>query len=139
MKVLFKKMHPNAKMPYKKRNDDAGYDLFACEDILLTAKNITFVPVGIAMCLPKNYYAEIHSRSGLRKQGIFPPVGVIDQNYRGNFGVVLYNFSEKDYQVSKGDRVAQVIIKKQENVKFIETNSLPDSDRGAQGWGSSGR
>jgi dUTP pyrophosphatase len=139
MRILFKKLHPKAQKPYKKHPEDAGYDLHACEKVTIPAKGIAFVETGIAICPPKDFYAEIHSRSSLRKKGIIPPTGIIDTNYRGGLGVILYNFSSKTYNICEGDRIAQLIFKRNNFAEFTEVDNLPKSNRGSMGFGSSGR
>ena len=139
LKVRIKLLHPLAKIPTKKYEGDAGYDLYSIEDKTLPPRTVTEVQTGVAIELPKGYYAEIHSRSGLRRKGVFPPVGVIDEGYRGDLRVILYNFTDKEYHVKKGDKIAQLIIKPRIEVDFIQVEELSESDRGGHGFGSTGR
>ena len=139
MKALFLKRHPKAKQPFRKYKGDAGYDLFSIEDFVVPARGKTEISTGIAVALPIGHYAEIHSRSGLRINGKFPPVGIIDEGYRGDMRVILYNFTDEDYKGKVGDRVAQLIIKQRVEVEFKETDCLPGSDRGNDGFGSTGK
>ena len=93
LKVKIKLLHPLAKVPSRKYKGDAGYDLYSIEDKILPPYSVTEVQTGIAIELPKGYYAEIHSRSGLRRQGIFPPVGIIDEGYRGDLRVIPVSYT----------------------------------------------
>lgn len=137
--AFVKLLDPSAKIPTKSYPDDAGYDLEAIRDTVIPARGVSEVETGIAIELPKYFYAEIHSRSGLRRKGIFVPTGIIDQNYRGDLRVIVYNFTDNDYIVKKGDRIAQLIIRPQVYCTLKEVDQLSPSDRGENGFGSTGR
>jgi len=139
MVVKIKLLHSLAKIPTRKYSGDAGYDLYSVECKTIPPRSIAEVQTGIAIELPKGYYAEIHSRSGLRLKGIFPPVGIIDEGYRNDLRVILYNFTDKPYQVNIGDRVAQLIVKPRVEVNFKQVSVLNKSERGSHGFGSTGK
>ena len=139
MIVKIKLLHPLAKIPTRKYPGDAGYDLYSVECKTIPPRSIAEVQTGIAIELPKGYYAEIHSRSGLRRKGIVPPVGIIDEDYRGDLRVILYNFTDEPYQVNIGDRIAQLIIKPRVEADFKQVNVLSESERGNHGFGSTGK
>ena len=140
MTIKIKKLHKDAKIPTRALKGDVGFDLYSIETIVILPGEHAMVETGIALEMPKGYYCEIHSRSGLRKKGVFPPVGIIDQNYRGSLGIILYNFSNKAITIYKGDRIAQLIFKQYiESIRFKEVKKLTKSVRGSKGFGSTGR
>lgn len=141
----FCKLSEKAKIPYRATEGSAGMDLFANteNDITLKPGERTFIPCGVAMSLPsKEYVALLFARSGLSvKHGITLSngVGVIDSDYRGEIGVGLYNISENSYTIKPGDRIAQLLIMKVENLPIKEVKALDSTDRGDQGFGSTGK
>lgn len=132
--------HPDAILPKKNHKDDAGWDLFAVEDILVPAGDRVTVPVGLKLAfLEPGYWIKVCSRSGLSfKNGILAHPGVIDNGYRGDLGVLLYNFGKEDYQVRKGDRVAQITLHFNIDVD-VEFGDVQGTERGEKGFGSSGK
>jgi dUTP pyrophosphatase len=140
-KIVFEKSHPNALLPKKAYEHDAGLDLFSIEDIIIPAKGTSNVNIGLKLAfLDEGYWFKIESRSGLAfKHDIIAFQGVIDNNYRGNIGVKLFNFSDKDYQVKAGDRVAQIVIYYENNDFSIEWGKVINTNRGNGGFGSSGK
>lgn len=141
----FCKMSENAIIPKKATSGSAGADLCACIDneiILLPGKRI-LIPTGIAISLPGNeYVAYIFGRSGLGiKHGITLSngVGVIDSDYRGEIKVGLCNYSEETYTISPGERIAQLIVMKVENLILNEVSELDTTERGKNGFGSTGK
>jgi dUTP pyrophosphatase len=139
-KIVFEKTHQNAILPSKKFPQDVGWDLYAVEDATIPAKSQNVVNIGLKLAyLDKGYWFKIESRSGLAfKDNIVAFQGVIDNNYRGNVGIKLFNFGDKDYHVKAGDRVAQMVIY-MENVEFdVEWGSVVQTARGSGGFGSTG-
>jgi dUTP pyrophosphatase len=139
-KMLFSKTHDDAILPQKNHKDDAGWDLFSVDGIIVPSKGKAVVPVGLKLAhLEQGYWIKVSSRSGLSfKHGVLAHPGVIDNGYRGDLGVLLYNFSDTDYQVNKGDRVAQLVL--QFNIDIdAGWGDVQDTDRGDKGFGSSGR
>lgn len=133
--------HPDAKLPFKKYGLDAGYDLFSPVDVTLPPQSIAKIDTGIALDMDEvcGYYAQIHSRSGLASKGIMAVGGVIDVTYRGNICVLLYNSRYDDYVIKKGDRIAQMIFHTIINsISFEIADQLSVTDRGADGFGSTG-
>jgi dUTP pyrophosphatase len=141
IKIGFQKTHPDAKLPFKKRPTDTGYDLFAVEDVIIPAKSDAIVPTGLSVTkTPIGVWYLILPRSGLGFQhGIQPHLGVIDNGYRGDLGVKLYNFSDKDYPVGKGDRIAQIAYFPLISLEPYWENSKEETDRGTTGFGDSGK
>lgn len=139
-KMLFEKTHPNAILPFKTYPQDAGWDVFSIEDVIIPAKGCSKVNIGIRLAyLDLGYWFKIESRSGLAfKHDIMAFQGVIDNNYRGEIGIKLFNFSDSDYQIKTGDRVAQIVIY-MENIDFnVGWGRIVETDRGNKGFGSTG-
>ena len=137
LKVKFKKLHPEAKEPFKKHVGDAGYDLCAVADYELLPNVPTPVSAGICLQIPEGYYCEIHTRSSHGIKGIRNHLGVVDEGYHGEITVIMN--SPVAYQVVKGDKVGQLIFKKRQGVQFVETEEEFTSDRGTNGFGSTGK
>ena len=125
--------------PKKAYVNSAGYALFADESIEVLPDSRAVISTGLQMQIPKGYYGQISPQSGLAlKNGIVAFNGTVDSGYLGVFYVLLFNFSSEDFLVEKGNRIAQMIFKKCENVSFSFGNLLFDSERGVKGFGSSG-
>jgi len=143
MNVLLKKLKPNAKIPTRGSASAAGYDLYACLDapVVIEPGKTVKIGTGITAALPEGTFAACFARSGLAsKQGLRPAncVGVVDSDYRGEYIVALYNDSDEPRTVSDGDRIAQLVVLPFLAVTFLETDALPDTARGAGGFGSTG-
>lgn len=139
MKIEIKKLSKNAVVPTQGSEYAAGYDLYAAEEGVVLAECRLLVKTNIAVSIPEGYYGRIAPRSGLAyKSGIDILAGVIDADYRGDIGVILYNTDIKDFEFKKGDRIAQLIIEKCHNVEWQEVNELEDSVRSDGGFGSTG-
>lgn len=139
-KMLFEKIHPDAQLPKKNFESDAGWDLFAVESQVIPARLTAVVPVGLKLAyLEPGYWIRVESRSGLSfKYNILAHPGVIDQNYRGDLGVFLYNHGNSDYTVNKGDRIAQLVV--HFNIQMSAGfGAVQPTDRGEKGFGSSGK
>lgn len=138
--IKFKKTHADAQLPKKNHEDDAGWDLFSVEEVTIPANSSRVVPVGLQLAyVEPGYWVRVASRSGLSfKHNILAHPGVIDSGYRGDLGVLLYNHSDADYSVKKGDRVAQIVI--HFNIDLdVEWGEIDDTIRGSKGFGSSGK
>lgn len=121
----------------------AGMDLRANidESIVLHPMERRLVPTGLFMALPAGFEAQIRPRSGLAlKHGItvLNTPGTIDADYRGEIMVLLINFSQIDFVINDGERIAQMVIAKHENAEFIEVETLDETERGAGGYGHTG-
>ncbi|NRB10107.1 MAG: dUTP diphosphatase [Rickettsiaceae bacterium] len=121
----------------------AGMDLLAAitEDIIIKAGTVEIIPTGIAISLPLGYEGQVRPRSGLAaKHGItvLNSPGTIDADYRGEIKAILINHSKEDFTISRGMRVAQLVIAKHETVDLIAVTSLDETDRGSKGFGSTG-
>ena len=129
-----------ARQPIKMYVNSAGYDLFADESVTILKWSRAFVNTGIRFSIPKGYFGEIKPRSGLAiKNGITAFNGTIDSGYLGFVYIIVFNLSDNDYNVKKGDRIAQIIFKKCQSVSFMVSDELNfNTDRGVKGFGSSG-
>ena len=141
MKVKIKKLNPNAIIPHQLHKNDAGYDIRSIEDITIPAGKWKLVKTGVAVELPPEMEIQVRSRSGLAlKKGIFclNAPGTIDAGYRNEIGVILANFSDDDFKINIGDRIAQLIFQTPKHPEIIEVKELDNSDRGLGGFGSTG-
>ncbi|CAO1624358.1 unnamed protein product [Parajaminaea phylloscopi] len=131
--------HPNAKVPTRGSAEAAGYDLYASERITLPRRGRAVVQTGIRMQIPQGCYGRVAPRSGLAvKHGIDTGAGVVDSDYRGLLGVVLFNTSDEDFTVNVGDRIAQMILERIATPEVVEVESLDETVRGAGGFGHTG-
>ena len=121
----------------------AGMDIYAnVEEVVLVPGEIKLIPTGIKIALPLGYEAQIRPRSGLAlKHGItmVNAPGTIDSDYRGEVGVILINMGKHDFVVSRGERIAQMVISKYEPIEWIECEELGETGRGNGGFGHTGR
>lgn len=143
MILRIRKIHADAVLPKYAHGpeEDAGMDLCSVADALLEPNIPQAVPTGLSIELPPGYEAQIRPRSGLAfKHAISVPnsPGTIDPGYRGEVKVILINLGKQPYQVTKGDRIAQMVVARYEAVE-IQEGDLTDTERGAGGFGSSGR
>ena len=146
MQILkVKKLREDATMIKRATKGSAGMDLYACidEDVTLNPGDIKIIPTGIAIALEnENYVAYIYARSGLAiKHGITLAncVGVVDSDYRGEVCVGLTNISKEPYTVTKGERVAQLVIAPVTMCTPVEVHTLDETERGEGGFGSTGK
>lgn len=140
-----KKLRPDAKLPKRATDGSAGMDLYACIDkeTKILPHERALIPTGIAVALESPYYAAfIYARSGLAiKNGIAPAncVGVVDSDYRGEVCVGLLNSSETPFTIKPFERIAQMVIAPVELPEIKEVASLDETERGAGGFGSTGK
>ena len=140
LQIDFIRYSDDAKEPLKVYVDSAGYDLFANETFKIMSNSRGLISTGIKMSIPKGFYGQISPWSGLAlNNGIVAFNGTIDSGYLGIVYVLLFNFSSEDFLVEKGNRIAQMIFKRCENVSFSNVDYLKfDSERGVKAFGSSG-
>lgn len=120
---------------------DAGADLRSSVDTVVPARERLLVPTGLRIALQHGFVGLVHPRSGLAlKHGItvLNAPGTIDAGYRGEIAVTLYNSSDTDFVISRGDRIAQLLFQEVSKVRFVRVTELPDSFRGESGFGSTG-
>ena len=143
-KIRVKKLHPNAILPTYGSALAAGADLYACLDAPITIEpgEIYWVSTGIALEVPEGCAGLIYARSSMgTKRGLAPAnkVGVVDSDYRGEIKVVLLNHSKQPQTLTHGERIAQFLITPILTPMYEETEELSDTDRGAGGFGSTGK
>jgi len=144
LKVKIKKLKSNAILPTYQTVHSAGMDIYACLDEPMTIKPMerVIIPTGISIELPDGYESRIHSRSGLSfRDGISMAngTGIIDADYRGEYGVLLINFSNEYFVVEPEMRIAQLVISRYEQVAWQEAEELSETKRGTGGFGSTGK
>ncbi|ORZ14006.1 dUTPase-like protein [Absidia repens] len=138
-RLLVKKLSDKGRAPTRGSAQAAGYDLYSAANIVIPAEGKVIVPTDISIAVPEGCYGRVAPRSGLAaKHFIDTGAGVIDADYRGPVGVVLFNFSKVDYQVSEGDRIAQLILERIYTPEVEEVDDLDATDRGSGGYGSTG-
>lgn len=128
-----------AVMPRKAHTTDAGYDLFTPRDIYLRPGSNTTIETGVHMQIPTGYVGMLKSKSGLNVNHNITNEGVIDADYTGSIVVKLYNHSAEPYHFYKGDKISQIVILPIPDTKLIEVTELEETERGENGFGSSGR
>ena len=140
MKIKIKKLKENAIIPKYAKDGDAGLDLYSCEDYVLKPFQRHTFMIGLTIVHPKGYVGLIWDRSGnASKRGLKTMGGVIDSNYRGEWGVVLYNTTNEEYHVKSGDRIAQLVVVPVPEVKVSEVKDVDETERGSGGFGSTGK
>lgn len=147
--IKFLKLNSEAILPQRKKDGDAGLDLYALQDIVVPSMfsvlnrihkpEATKVGTGIACQLPPGHVGLIWDRSGLGSKLIKVFGGVIDSSYTGEILVCLANFSFTDYSIEAGDRIAQLVVQKYEPLQCVEVSELMPTVRGTDGFGSSGK
>ncbi len=142
--IRVKKLHKKAILPTYGSAEAAGADLYACldETVVIAPGETAWIPTGLALEVPKGCAGLVYARSSLgAKRGLAPAnkVGVIDSDYRGEIRVVLLNHSKQTQQIEHGERVAQFLITPVLTPAYEEVYELTDTDRGAGGFGSTGK
>jgi len=136
------KLSSDAVVPRRANVGDAGYDLVASEDIVISPNERALVLTGISIEIPNDCYARVAPRSGLAvKKGIQVGAGVVDSTYRGEVKVLLFNHGDQLFEIKKGDRIAQMIFEKiYTPTELVEVpyEELTNSSRGDGGFGSTG-
>lgn len=130
-----------ARMPIRAHTDDAGFDLYVAARVAVPAHSFRDVPSGVSMELPHGYWGMLTGRSStIRKRGLLVVQGIIDGGYRGELFSAVWNLTDQEVIIEAGERIAQLIILPNATMSsvLIRTDALGDSDRGFQGFGSSG-
>jgi dUTP pyrophosphatase len=140
--VLLARLDPGLPVPSYARPGDAGADLHAAADVVLAPGERALVGTGVAVALPDGHAGFVHPRSGLAARAglsIVNAPGTVDAGYRGEIMVCLVNLDPREpVHVHRGDRIAQLVVQRVEQARFVEVERLPDSERGAGGHGSTG-
>lgn len=141
--ILIQRLDKELPLPQYAKAGDAGVDVYARIDCTLAPGERALVPTGIAIALPDGFVCLAHPRSGLAaKHGIsiVNAPGTIDAGYRGEIQIILINTDPaNNFEVKRGDRIAQLVFQKVESAIFQEVEELPTSERGAGGFGSTGK
>ncbi|GLZ34092.1 deoxyuridine 5'-triphosphate nucleotidohydrolase [Lentzea sp. NBRC 105346] len=142
VEVLLTRLDPGVPLPAYARPGDAGADLVTTSDVIIEPGERAVVGTGIAIALPDGFAGFVHPRSGLAARvglSVVNTPGTIDAGYRGEIRVCLVNHDLREPIVlSRGDRIAQLVVQRVEHALFREVDDLPDSERGAGGYGSTG-
>lgn len=137
--IKVKLLKNEAKVPVRQHKSDAGLDLFSSDYVMLNARSVTKVGTGIAIELPEGFHGLIMDRSSLGAKGIHVFGGVIDNGYRGEIIVCLFNASTVPVAIEPGDKIAQLIVVGIPRFTPIEVDELDNTDRGEDGFGSTGK
>ncbi len=142
VEVLVTRVDPSVPVPSSARRDDAGVDLVCTADVVLGPGERAVVGTGVAVALPPGYAGFVHPRSGLAARAGLSVVnapGTIDAGYRGEIRVCLINHDPRaELRLHRGDRIAQLVVQRVEQVRFVEVAELPGSERSTGGYGSTG-
>ena len=138
--IRVKKLSETATIPTRGSELAAGWDLYASQECLVPARGKAIVTTDIALAIPLGYYGRVAPRSGMAwKKHTDIRAGVIDADYRGPVGVVMFNHADEDLQIGVGDRIAQLVIEQISTASLLEVDSLDDTERGEGGYGSTGQ
>ncbi|MBW3619012.1 MAG: dUTP diphosphatase [Actinobacteria bacterium] len=135
------RLDPDAVLPTYAHAGDAGLDLAANEDLTLPPRGRAAVATGLAVAVPDGWVGLVHPRSGLAlRQGltVANAPGTIDAGYRGEVKVILVNLGDEEVVITRGDRIAQLVLQQVGHARVVEVESLDDTTRGAGGFGSTG-
>jgi len=140
MVLMFKRLDPKASLPKYAHASDSGMDVSTIESGTILPHSFAKFKTGLAAVIPPGYELQVRPRSGLQcKSGIVGAWGTVDEGYRGDIGVALYNHSDEPFHVSVGDRIAQLVLSPVVRPAVYETfEELADTDRGSAGFGSTG-
>lgn len=141
LEIRVLKLREDAILPEKAHEDDAGYDLFAQEGVVIPPGESRLVPTGIALGLPPMTEAQIRPRSGLALKNqitLLNTPGTIDAGYRGEIGVIMINHGKQDFEVKKAMKIAQMVIGRVWPTELTPAESLENTERGSGGFGSTG-
>jgi dUTP pyrophosphatase len=142
MQVQIKKVHPDAIIPKYQTAGAAGVDLCSVEDVTVGEGDKALVATGLSMAIPLGWEGQVRPRSGLAAKSaltVLNSPGTIDSDYRGEVKVILVNHGRGAFYVRKGDRIAQMVFTPVAQASFVETDELESTDRGAGGFGSTGK
>jgi dUTP pyrophosphatase len=141
LRIAVRRIDATVPVPRYARDGDAGLDLHAAEPGALRPGERRIIRTGVALAIPGGFAGFVLPRSGLAlRQGVtvLNAPGLIDAGYRGEIQVLLVNHGDAVFEVKRGDRIAQLVIQRIEAVELVEVEELPDSERGAGGFGSTG-
>ena len=138
-RLLFKRLHPEARLPTRGSAGAAGLDLYAAERVTLAPGSRAAVRTGLAVAIPAGFYGRVAPRSGLAvRHGIDVLAGVIDSDYRGEILCALVNHGREPFEIEPGARIAQLVVEAIATPDPAWAEDLEETDRGAGGFGSTG-
>lgn len=136
--IKYKRLDDSA-IPFKYiRENDACMDMYSLVETVIPPHETQIIPTGIALEIPHGWEGIVRGRSGMAAKGINTHVGTVESDYRGDVGVVLTNTTDKPFTINKSMRIAQFTIKPVYRIKLQEATTLTDTERGENGYGSSG-
>ncbi|RME55028.1 dUTP diphosphatase [Candidatus Woesearchaeota archaeon] len=141
-KVKVVKLIEDVNLPSYQTKGSAAMDVEAAESKVIAPGSVEVVSTGLKFELPEGYELQIRPRSGIAfKHGVsvLNSPGTLDEDYRGELKIILINHGTKDFVINKGDRIAQILLKKYEKIEWEHVTSLNDSERGSGGFGSTGK
>ena len=139
MIIKIQKIDSEAIIPNYANKDDAGLDFYSVEDVALKPMERKAIRTGVKMEIPEGYVGLVWDKSGLAvNNGIKTMAGVVDSGYRGEIKIVLINLSNQDFEIKKGQKIAQMLIQKIEHPEIEVVEELSGSVRGVNGFGSTG-
>jgi dUTP pyrophosphatase len=136
VRVLFKRVHPAARLPSRAHKSDGAYDVYLTEEAEVAPGEAMRLGLGFAAAIPNGYFARLTGRSSTQ---FFVREGLIDSGYRGEWKIAVQNVSGETLRLRTGDRVGQLVLHEVIEVDWEEAEELPPSDRGERGFGSTGR
>ena len=143
MKLEVTRLDSGLPLPAYARDDDAGLDLMSSEDVQLKPGERAAIPTGLAVAIPAGHAGFVHARSGraLREGlALVNAPGLIDAGYRGEIKVIVVNLDPSDViHIARGEKIAQLVVQSVERVELVEVEELPGSERGAGGFGNTGK
>jgi dUTP pyrophosphatase len=140
-KIKIKKLNPNAITPHYAHDGDAGMDVYSTINFSLKPNHRAAIPTGLSFELPKGFEIQIRPKSGIAlKAGVtmINAPGTLDSGYRGELKVIMINHSSEDYQIKKGEKIAQIVFARYEEAELEETEEISETARGSGGFGSTG-
>ena len=141
MQLQVKKLDPEAQLPTRAHDTDAGYDIFSAATVTVASGKNVLVPTGIAVSLPKGTVGLIHPRSGIAAKHMITVLnapGTVDEGYTGEVLVNIINHGRKPYRIRAGERIAQLLVQRVEHPIIQVVDELQPTQRGIQGHGSTG-
>lgn len=139
--IKIKKLSEDAIIPHYAHEGDAGMDVYSIENITLKPRERALIKTGLSFEIPKGFEIQVRPKSGLAlKYGltIVNTPGTLDSGYRGELGIILLNTNNQDYEIKKGEKIAQIILARYEEAQIQEVTELTDTSRGEGGFGSTG-
>ncbi len=136
VRVLFKRLHPAARLPARAHATDGAYDVYVTEEVTVAPMEAARVGLGFAAAIPHGYFARLTGRSSTQ---FYVRDGLIDSGYRGEWKIAVQNLTSEPLHFRAGDRVGQLVLHEVIDVDWQEAEELPGSERGERGFGSTGR